>query len=1159
MKKMAALAAFLLCALAGSGLHAGQREIVLKEYLHHNWRCELLNYTMNFKPGECKEPEFQLTEGEQVIPCQASHVYRHEDGSVRQARISLVADLLSRRVRRFTLRWGEDRTARKAPPTDLFMRRAADKLAAETSLVGVQVPAGRQRYDPPAAPEDVPAPLLAIKMNSGKWIGAGRLGGGQKITARTTTVVEEGPVTVLFEVTYDFEKGGHSVMGIRVTAGQNVVLISEEFDTDHSSTTDYRLSKRDNTWKLPHFAFDFGPGLNPQLVQTSGGRGPDPKWNRKAYSNRGSFEVGDNPSAPLAHLFPWRKWWPGLVSWMGLWPHEGASEDFVGLFACQAGTWMRPYENAPSLYTPAPNSAVLRAPLGWGRRKWGIVTGLKQEMIPQPSWPPTNSMAGPSPMVHVRNKYDLAPLDKVKDMVLEWNDEHPPEGALAKGPVAYPHLFFPPRKWPSVQKRFKRSPQLMQKTERYCDASVRFMATGESEAARQFIFGHLNDYHEWGLMRWVSERIEAFISGPGLIGSQQLDPTHVPAYLPFFYDLAMASDLLTPEQRQYLRAGMAFLAYMQADPSYWPPRQLGYAMGNPNFRNMQFVFVGLLGCALSAHPESKRWADWAAKELEQDILVNSAPGGAWIESDGYQLVSIQADVCLAIALRHAGYEKEFFRMPRLKETLYFLTQRITPKDPRFGRSELAPIGRTMKIEGMGLLAWAAYGYQGIDDEFSAHLMWAWKQCGEELGLRTFGMSENTYMALPCTDPGLPARPLPRKSAHYPGFGCILWNDSSSPDATYWVGPNGYFVPYDDPAMSFVLHAKGAPLCTDWGYTAYVPRGKVFPFMSWMHSKIGIDNTFTCGNISSAVRDYSFFEAADYYWGNHVIREVADWPWKPEDTVGWTVNEPKNRRTIKPVTIRRAVVFVKDADPLGPNYFLVRDEARGNQKMSWNLWSLSKEITKLKAHLWRATGQYGVDMDLFFIAPEDPDFARDQWTCSWAGYDDTQLCMRLRSKREFGVFWVLYPRRPEEPEATFSALPGGAGVKVELPDRTDYVFLSYEPTAFEGGGVVFNGKAGVAREWKDGRLDLTLSAAGRLAAGDLALEGTGAVSVRRAGNEIRGRMQKAGTETKITVAGANLADWTLKVDGEKAPVKLQEGAALITAPNDGAAFALSLPR
>jgi len=1161
VRKIALLAALLACMSTGA-LWAGRREFVLKEYLRHHWRGELLNYTFKFQPGECPEPDFQVTEGEDVVPCQASHVYRYQDGSVREARVSLVVDLRSRQRRRFVLRWGDDRTARKAPGTDLELRRNGDVFEAETSLVGVRVPAGEQAYDPPAQPERVPAPLLALKLNSGGWIGAGRLGGGQKLASRKTTVVEQGPVTVFFEVTYTFQKGGRYVMGVRVIAGQNVVLVSEEFDTDRSATTNYRLQNRSNTWKkVPYVAFDFGPGLNPQLVHVSNERGVDPTWGAKAYTNRGSYIVGSNTSAPLAHLFPWRYWWPGLSDWVGLWPHAGGEEDFVAIFARQAGGWKRPYENAISLYTPAAKRAEIRAPVGWGRRRWGIVAALKQVMVPQPSWPPTNAPAGPSPMAQIRNKYDLATLDRVKDMVLEWNDENPPASALAKGPVRYPHLFFQPEDWPGVRDRFRKCPELMEKTKRYRDAATRFLATGDERAARDFIFGRPGDYHEWGLLRWVSERIEGFISGPGLVFSEQLNPTHVPAYLPYFYDLAMASDVLTAEQREYLRAGMAFLAYMQSSPDYWPPNQLGFAMGTPNFQNMQFVFVGLLGCALSAHPESGRWAGWAARELEQDILVNSAPGGAWIESDGYQLVSMQADVCLAIALRHAGYEKEFFRMPRLRETLFFLTQRITPTCPRFGRSELAPIGRTMKVEGTGLLAWAAYGYQGIDERFSKHLMWAWKQCGQELGLRCFGMGENTYMALPCTDPGLPAEPLPRKSEHFPGFGCILWNDSASPDATYWVGPNGYYELFDDPSMSFILHAKGAPLVTDWGYTSVLPQGgHVYAFASWMQSRISIDGKWAVGNRSGAVRDYSFFDTADYYWGDFVVREVADWPWKPEDTVGWHVNVPKNRRSIEPVTIRRAVLFVKDADPLGPNYFLVRDEAEGKLKMSWNLWSLSKQIARLKPRLWRAEGQYGVDMDLFFVIPPEPAFSRDQWTGKWAGHEDTQLCMRLTFERDPHVFWLLYPRRPQEPEAQFSALPKGTGAMVELPDRTDFVFLSYERKAFKGEGVEFGGTAGVARRWRDSRLDLTLNAPGTIAADGLALESSGAVAARRKGNTVTGRLHRAGTQVKLTFAPAQgrTADVRLRVNGQDAPVRFQDGAVVIEAPADDATFRLSVP-
>ena len=121
------------------------------------------------------------------------------------------------------------------------------------------------------------------------------------------------------------------------------------------------------------------------------------------------------------------------------------------------------------------------------------------------------------------------------------------------------------------------------------------------------------------------------------------------------YDALIDSNLVTPAEKVLFRAQMAQLAYVMADPQCWSMER-GYLSGNPNMSCSYTLSLGILACALSDHPKSATWANYAAAWLDKWLTDDVGPNGEWIpEGSHYGLASLETLVTFAIAAKRAGY------------------------------------------------------------------------------------------------------------------------------------------------------------------------------------------------------------------------------------------------------------------------------------------------------------------------------------------------------------------------------------------------------------------------------------------------------------------------------------------------------------------------
>ena len=165
---------------------------------------------------------------------------------------------------------------------------------------------------------------------------------------------------------------------------------------------------------------------------------------------------------------------------------------------------------------------------------------------------------------------------------------------------------------------------------------------------------------------------------------------------------------------------------------------------------------------------------------------------------------------------------------------------------------------------------------------------------------------------------------------------------------------------------------------------------------------------------------------------------------------------------------RQIAFVKDADPLGPNFFVFCDSLTPPSDAVWRLWLTTARVA-LDGSTGRVEGKEDVDTEIIFIRPSRVELATETISRTSASgisptgqqgpTTTTQTAIRSSIRQGKGWTVVVFPRLKSQRPARVTALAEGKGVKVETEAGTDFVFLSPERFSFRQGDVVFEGTAG----------------------------------------------------------------------------------------------------
>ena len=175
---------------------------------------------------------------------------------------------------------------------------------------------------------------------------------------------------------------------------------------------------------------------------------------------------------------------------------------------------------------------------------------------------------------------------------------------------------------------------------------------------------------------------------------------------------------------------------------------------------------------------------------------------------------------------------------------------------------------------------------------------------------------------------------------------------------------------------------------------------------------------------------------------------------------------------------RQYAFVKDADPMGHNYLVIRDDLAGNSELSpsLNLWALADKVT-IDGQLAIYSGQHGVDLYCYIAEPATftPQtrvlghsngfgFAAYYQKSFGKPFREDQIQLRIpQTKRGEGYFVAMVPIKRGEPAPQFATVAGGKAIEVKFADRTDTIMLQNADVAMEISGQKVQGTAVLVTE------------------------------------------------------------------------------------------------
>jgi hypothetical protein len=255
-----------------------------------------------------------------------------------------------------------------------------------------------------------------------------------------------------------------------------------------------------------------------------------------------------------------------------------------------------------------------------------------------------------------------------------------------------------------------------------------------------------------------------------------------------------------------------------------------------------------------------------------------------------------------------------------------------------------------------------------------------------------------------------------------------------------------------------------------------------------------------GRVDGAVADYGFGPSADY--------AVAD-RFYPSQLFG----DGKGA-----MHWRRHVLFLKSASPEGPSYFVMRDTFPGGEsRAKWWTWMnlgtadrvlvdgepFEAEKVPVNAILPDAKmpSRRGQTLEMrtdfgastwFWLA--DPRTVRVRMTARYRRQDrlpgdETKTLVEIPASPGQDFHYVVYPRRDGAATPACRKLADGV-FSIQTKESTDTVFIGDEPFAWDRGGIVFTGKAGAVRVFRD-RVALCVNAgSGRVGYRGHVVEGHG---------------------------------------------------------------------
>jgi len=1122
---------------------------------------ELVSFPFSAARGECHPQSVQLAGPSGPLAAQLSEIDWWPNGEgVRSATLSfLVADLPALGRQTYSLKYGATPVA-PAQTIDLAIAPSRDVVELSTTQFAIRLLHGERRFDRPLGPAAVPGPIAAMRLSDGTWFGGSQLYGTRSIVSYVARLEDRGPVFARASLRYIFDDGTIMDLSARLIAGDCKVTwhMNVGAGNDRQVASSARPASRGG-WRLV-----LSGGLDPLLGVLAPEHNDDHKWGRREFTKDGGwlFEPGEpelqhEPVGTITSLVPWEDWWNSYTQ--ARWTFKTRSRgEILKVAVIDPAAWVKPAAAGEHLKWTSEGNREKWIPLvrgedgsifmemntAPGERRWQIggpgrtiranATRLSEQGA--------HTWTLPGAQVGVGYR-----LDQVKDCVLTWPEPREP---------AHPRLFssrqdivaaraaITPAELAALREGGRTRPSGRRRSGAFgpsdADALAAYLATGSAEVARE---------------THVVERLAKQLA---LLGNYDLmRHTKVIAAA---YDGLIDSGLLSAEQREVLRAQIAYLGYVLADPSTWSVER-GYCSANLNMSILYILNLGLIACALPEHPLAPEWIKPAVAMCERWLSEQVGPAGEWPESvANYAHVSATGLLMFSVAAKNAGLHN-FIDDPRLKRLMLYLAKQYTPPDPRSGGerppalSLLPPSGRSAAGKARVIPGLMAKATAASDPGYSQVQQWNWLRSGASL----FAGSSATGIERFAVTRSLPAAAPAWGTDLFPQLGAILRQGVGTKDEWYVniMVPSfsADWVPSEYGAFSSIF-AHGVPIAGAFA-GGYAEKEELFMSRVHLARDRGSDEERRSSLYHKGERkltDFAALPRQDYLVADLTIEKpvyrsleagaheqmvpAPEWPAVPEVGRG-------------PVRWRRQVLFVKGDRATDAGYLLLRDTVTGGQPTMWQMWTVSEKIgppqpavdvaqfladkpghrampaRELPGDRFTAFGPFGVDTEFYVASPAATPRHTLRWGTTYRyspvdGFAEYMDLLHLQMAGDGAYHVVMFPRKRDAGAPEFQALADGKLVRIRGDFGTDYAFVAESEREARADGALFKGTAGSVQD-RGGNLVLALGARGEIQFGRHGLMADGAASLRVQHDELIIDVAPAGRRS-VTLAAPG--EWEL---------------------------------
>ncbi len=1043
-------------------------EVTIRDGIGVEWRDELVHTTLSLPVGSLRGVAVVAvaTADGKAIPAQVSDVTRHPDDSVKSCTVWFLASVPAHGAVTYRFRPG------KSGPVDdaVSVKTTVDSIDLVThapNAVGIRLCKDSKEFAWPVPAAECPGPVRGLLLPSGRQTGQGRFEVPFKVRSYKTEITAAGPVFAEAKVTTVFDVGTWTFTA-RVIRGCPVVIVREELDNGWCPLL---WDKYDRFYSLVLNSGEFKPSQifcgarndkdEFQNLLKNGMRPEIMKLGRMQEGWVAAPVQGYTPTFTADQDNYYLTAYPSVLPRVnGLIRLQEPAKDAVGFVGLDTAWWRNPM--SVRIRSNRKGELLASLPLQMYEQSWasdgfgrhspnytGKTLFVSENLARRcygimlaPAEDETKNML--ASLTAMSEKLSAHPLDSVKDMVLEWPD--PMAGAA----------------WAKeTSKAGADALDLMR-------GKVQFMrAMGD--------YGRFSMAFHYGFAKNEYSILKAVIDSP--------------------------ADL-TAENRQELRRLCAYLAYdMHRVDTF--PFGTGFHLNNPNMSVMAMEAQMKSSLLVKDHPMFRPWGEWSLAFLRDYTRRFTRDSGALYENAHYSLGvtldwSAQANGILIDNGIGDAFDTDLFR-----KSMRFVMDWLTPPDPRFlGYRLVMPYGNC--------------SYQSVPPTFAQQFVTYYKTRNPELAGQLQWFANQT---LP------PAKKLQivekdivpaLKSTHYEDYGVYFRHGFGTPYETLFfmfAGNCDGHCEWEADQMTYTLFAKGQPINLHFG-NGYFPMF----CRPWLRNRVSIDHKYEVPERNqTGVAATAFTPTVEYLRAFRTVDQIralaTEYPvlnaqnsaWAPEESKSWP-GVPTNIETIPSVTSFRQVLFLKDDDPKGPNYFVIRDGFGGTptRPTDASFWFLAKGMTR-EGNVFHFDGQCEVDMDVFVNTPETATPETGEYShiqqpyVRQVGFEpkyfpggklcEKQLFLRLKQPVGKGYFTVLYPRlKAGDPAATFTRLDDSV-VRVQTPLSTDIVFAAPYPVTWKDATMQVQGMAGAVRTYATGRL--------------VVMAGEGPTEIRVAGKTITG--------------------------------------------------------